>query len=61
MTGKSPTLRLLPLQLAVAFFNVAYDYPSETFDQITTRVVPGGFGNRVSLRKEAREMFDLAR
>jgi hypothetical protein len=40
---------------------VAYDYPSETFDQITTRVVPGGFGNRVSLRKEAREMFDLAR
>jgi len=50
--------------LAVSFYDMAADYPKESFDQITKRVVPRGFGGTKSsgaFKKEARKMYDLAR
>jgi hypothetical protein len=52
------------IELAVCFYDEANDYPKETFEQITKRVIPRGFGNAKTseaFRKEARKMFNLAR
>jgi hypothetical protein len=59
-----PALTFPQLDLAICFYDEACDYPKETFEQITKRVVPRGFGNAKTseaFRKEARKMFNLAR
>lgn len=67
MKPKGPRLRELPLEqidLAVLFYDMAADYPKESFVQITRRVVPRGFGKTktsAAFKKEARRMFNLAR
>jgi hypothetical protein len=50
--------------LAVSFYDMAADDPTETFAQIAKRVVPRGFGTTKTseaFKWEAREMYDLAR
>jgi|HubBroStandDraft_6_1064221.scaffolds.fasta_scaffold12814_5 hypothetical protein len=39
-----PALTFPQLELAICFYDEACDYPKETFEQITKRVVPRGFG-----------------
>jgi hypothetical protein len=59
-----PALTFPQLDLAICFYDEACDYPKETFEQITKRVLPRGFGKSKTseaLRKEARKMFNLAR
>jgi len=50
--------------LAVSFYDMAADYPGESFEMIAKRVVPKGFGKTktsAAFRREARKSFDLAR
>jgi hypothetical protein len=50
--------------LAVSFYDMAVDYPRESFEMIAKRVVPKGFGSSktsAAFKNEARKMFDLAR
>ncbi|MGA9971994.1 MAG: hypothetical protein WA690_22105 [Candidatus Acidiferrales bacterium] len=50
--------------LAVSFYDVAADYPRESFDQVSKRILPQGFGKSktsTTFKKEARKMFNLAR
>lgn len=59
-----PALTFPQSELAVCFYDEANDYPKETFEQITKRVVPRGFGKSktsAAFKKEARKMFNLAR
>jgi hypothetical protein len=55
----------LPIEesdLAVSFYDMAADYPKESFVQITRRVVPRGWNKTsAAFKKEARRMYDLAR
>ena len=48
MIRKSPTVRspltMEQTDLAVCFYDEGCGYPKETFEQITKRVVPRGFG-----------------
>jgi hypothetical protein len=67
MIRKRPTVRnpltIEQSDLAVSFYDEACDYPKKTFEQITKRVVPRGFGKSKTseaFRKEARKTFDLA-
>jgi hypothetical protein len=67
MKQKRPTSRDLSMEqidLAVSFFDMAADYPKESFVQITKRVVPQGFGKTktcAAFKKEAQKMYKLAR
>jgi hypothetical protein len=55
-------LSLLQIDLAVSFYDMAADYPNETFAQIAKRVAPRGWSKTsAAFRKEARKMYDLAR
>jgi hypothetical protein len=57
-------LSLSQIDLAVSFYDMAADYPNETFAQIAKRVVPRGFGRTKTseaFKREAKRMFDLAR
>jgi hypothetical protein len=59
-----PALTFPQLELAICFYDEACDYPKETFEQITKRVVPRGFGKAKTsapFRREARKMFYFAR
>jgi hypothetical protein len=49
--------------LADSFYDMAADYPKESFEMIAKRVVPKGLGKSKTSGafKEARKMFDLAR
>ena len=48
--------------MAVSFYDMAADYPKESFVQITRRVVPRGWNKTsAAFKKEARRMYDLAR
>ena len=50
--------------MSVAFYEMSADYPSETFAQITRRLLPNGFGKGKTadaLKREARKNFDMAR
>ena len=52
------------LELAICLYDEACDYPRETFEQITKRVVPQGFGKTktcAAFKKEAQKMYKLAR
>jgi hypothetical protein len=57
----------LPMEqtdLAVSFYDIAADYPKESFAQIANRVAPRGFGNTqasAAFKKEARKMYNLAK
>jgi hypothetical protein len=57
----------LPIEesdLAVSFYDMAADFPKESFVQIRRRVVPRGSGKTktsAAFKKEARRMFNLAR
>jgi len=51
-------------ELAANFYDVACDEPSMTFEWVAKRMVPRGFGKSKSsaaFKKEARNMFSLAR
>jgi hypothetical protein len=51
-------------ELAINFYDMACDYPRESFEMITKRLLPRGFGKSKSVgafKKEAKKMFDLAR
>jgi hypothetical protein len=49
-------------ELAVTFYDVACDQPSETFAQIAKRVMPQGWIKAsAAFRREARKMFNNAR
>ena len=66
MKRKPTKNRLTPSQidLSVSFYDMAADYPRESFEMIAKRVVPKGFGkSKTSARfkKEARRHFELAR
>ena len=67
MKPQRPTSRDLPMEqsdLAVSFYDVAADYPRESFDQVSKRILPQGFGKSktsTTFKKEARKMFNLAR
>jgi hypothetical protein len=65
MKRKRAAPRGLPMEqsdLAVSFYDMAADYPKESFAQITERVEPQGFGKTsAAFKKEARKMYDLAR
>jgi hypothetical protein len=61
---KLPALTFPQLELAICFYDEACDYPKESFEQITKRVVPRGFRRSktvAAFKREARRMFDLAR
>jgi hypothetical protein len=61
---KRPALTFPQLELAISFYDMAADYPKESFEQITKRVLPLALGKSktsAAFRKEARKMFDLAR
>jgi hypothetical protein len=65
MKQKRPTSRDLSMEqtdLAVSFYDMAADYPNETFAQIAKRVMPRGWIKAsAALKREARKMYDLAR
>jgi hypothetical protein len=67
MKRKRPATPDLPMEqsdIAVSFYDAAVDHPRESFEMISKRIVPKGFGkskSSVAFRKEARKMFDLAR
>jgi hypothetical protein len=67
MNRRRPTPRPLSFQqsdLAVCFYDEACDHPKESFEQITKRVVPRGFGKSktaAAFKRETRRMFELAR
>jgi hypothetical protein len=51
-------------ELAINFYDMACDYPRESFEMITKRLLPRGFGKSKSVgvfKKQAKKMFDLAR
>jgi hypothetical protein len=57
-------LPLSQLDVAICFYDMAADHPSESFEQITTRLLPHGFGSSktvAAFEHEARRMFNLAR
>jgi hypothetical protein len=60
-----PTARNLSLEesdLAVNFYDVANDYPKESFVQVAKRVMPRGCIKASAVfKREARRMFNLAR
>lgn len=62
---RHPTTRDLSMEetdLAVNFYDVANDYPKESFIQIAKRVMPRGWIKAsVAFKREARRMFSLAR
>jgi hypothetical protein len=50
--------------LAVSFYDMAVDYPRESFSMIAKRVVPKGFGKAKTsarFKQEAKRHFYLAR
>jgi hypothetical protein len=58
------TLLFSQIEPVVCLYDEACDYPKETFEQITKRVVPRGFGKAktsAAFRQEARKLFYLAR
>jgi len=67
MKQKRPATPDLPMEqsdLAVSFYDMAADYPKESFEQVAKRVVPRGFGRTktgAAFKKEAQRMFNLAR
>ncbi|HWO37418.1 MAG TPA: hypothetical protein VNO32_52240 [Candidatus Acidoferrum sp.] len=57
-------LPLSQLDVAISFYDLAADYPHESFEQITKRLLPHGFGRSktaAAFEREARRMFSLAR
>jgi hypothetical protein len=57
-------LPLPSLDVAISFYDMAADHPGESFEQITKRLLPRGFGKSktaAAFKREARRMFDLAR
>jgi len=60
-----PTARNLSPEetdLAVNFYDVANDYPKESFMQAAKRVMPRGWIKAsVAFKREARRIFNLAR
>jgi hypothetical protein len=60
----TPVLTVPQLEMAICFYDVACDNPKRSFEQITMRVLPRGFGESkasVRFKKEARKTCDLAR
>ena len=57
-------LPLSQLDAAISFYDMAADHPHDSFEQITTRLLPRGFGRSktaAAFEREARRMFKLAR
>jgi hypothetical protein len=65
MKRKRPAVANLSLEqtdLAVNFYDVANDYPTESFLQIAKRVMPRQWNKAsAAFKREARRMFNLAR
>ena len=64
VTRKRSELSERQSDLAVSFYDMAVDYPRESFAMIAKRVVPKGFGkSKTSARfkQEAKRHFYLAR
>jgi hypothetical protein len=56
-------LPLSQLDVAISFYDLAADHPHESFEQITKRLLPRGFGRSrtaAAFEREARKMFNLA-
>jgi hypothetical protein len=52
------------LDVAISFYDTAADYPRASFEQITKRLLPRGFGRSKTapaFEREARRMFNHAR
>jgi hypothetical protein len=57
-------LPLSQLDVAISFYDMAADHPHESFERITKRLLPRGFGRSktaTAFEHEARRMFNLAR
>jgi hypothetical protein len=57
-------LPLSQLDVAIYFYDMAADHPHESFEQITKRLLPRGFGRSKTapaFKREAKKMYDLAR
>jgi hypothetical protein len=65
MKRKRPAVAGLSMEqidLAVSFYDVANDYPTESFIQIAKRVMPRGWTKATgAFKREARRMYGLAR